>query len=227
MPVSPAVPALSQLAQRMRAIDLRPPTAHPPRSDALARPLGWAQVHSGVKSWVDGAALRTVLRRHFADLDPVRADALVARSRETTTHFAWCLRDDPGEPFTFWLHEYKPRHEWRPGYADSVHNHRYHFCTVILQGGYRHERYRTSTDPETGLITAVRLTRRTECRAGDSGFLTAADFHRIPRAADGTMTFLVKSRPVRRSSLSWDPATGTGHRHVPVESRLEELTRRL
>ncbi|GLW94271.1 hypothetical protein [Actinokineospora globicatena] len=207
------VPALSQLAQRMREIDVP------------ERP--WSAVHRGVSDWVDGAVLRAVLRRHLADLDPRHTEALVARSRETTTHFAWCLRDHDDEPFTFWLHEYKPRHEWRPGYADSVHNHRYHFCTVILRGGYRHERYATTTDPDSGLITGVRLTRRTECLAGDSGFLTAHDFHRIPCAQDGTMTFLVKSRPVRRWSLSWDPSTGIGHRHVPVESRLGELTSRL
>ncbi|WP_374066543.1 hypothetical protein [Actinokineospora auranticolor] len=228
--MSSAVPALSQLAQRMREIDLTQ--------------RRWAAVHAGVASWaatgvsqVDGSALaddrlrgpllRSVLRRHLLDLDPGRAEALVARSRETTTHFAWCLRDNADEPFTFWLHEYKPPADWRPGYADSVHNHRYHFCTVILRGGYRHERYRTTTDPDTGLITAAALTRRTECRAGDSGVLMAEEFHRIPHADEGTMTFLVKSRPVTRSSLSYDPATGTGHRHVPVEARLEELTRRI
>ncbi|RLK59268.1 hypothetical protein [Actinokineospora cianjurensis] len=214
MPVSSPVPALSQLAQRMREIE--PTRADPPQR--------WSEVYRGVSSWVDGAVLRAVLRRHLAELDPRHAEALAARSRETTTHFAWCLRDHADEPFTFWLHEYKPRHEWRPGYADSVHNHRYHFCTVILRGGYRHERYTTTTDADTGLITGVRLTARTECAAGDSGFLVAQDFHRIPCAQDGTMTFLVKSRPVRRWSLSWDPTTGTGHRHVPVEARLGELT---
>ena len=55
-------------------------------------------------------------------------------SRETTTHFAWCLLDRPDDGFSFWLHEYKPQQDWRIGYADSVHNHRYHFCTTILRG---------------------------------------------------------------------------------------------
>ncbi|WP_026423966.1 hypothetical protein [Actinokineospora inagensis] len=223
MPVSAPVPALSHLAQRMREIDLTPRRPSGPVGPAPS----WSAVHRGVASWVDGPVLRALLRQHLATLDPGDADALAARSRETTTHFAWCLRDNPDEPFTFWLHEYKPRHEWRPGYADSVHNHRYDFCTVILRGGYRHERYETTIDPGTGLISAARMTRRTECVAGDSGFLTTGDFHRIPRAEDGTMTFLVKSRPVHRWSLSWDPATGTAHRHVPVESRLADLSRRL
>ncbi|GLZ36970.1 hypothetical protein [Actinokineospora sp. NBRC 105648] len=213
MPVSTVVPALSDLAERMRELDLTR--------------RRWAAAHAGVESWVDGAVLRAVLRRHLVDLDQRRAAALVARSRETTTHFAWCLRDNDDEPFTFWLHEYKPQRDWRPGYADSVHNHRYHFCTAILRGGYRHERFSTTLDPGTGLIAAATRTHTHDCVVGESGFLMAEEFHRIPWAVDGTMTFLVKSRPVSRWSLSYDPATGVGHRHVPVEARLEELTRRI
>jgi hypothetical protein len=57
--------------------------------------------------------------------------------------------------------------------------------------------------------------------------MLADEFHRIPEAADGTMTFLVKSRPVSSFSLSFDPATGIGHRHVPVEVRLGELADRI
>nr|WP_091383285.1 hypothetical protein [Actinokineospora alba] len=207
----PLSTALSELADRMRTTPAR----------------RWSAVHDCFGSWVDGPTLRSVLRQHLLSLGPDKAAALIGRSRETTTHFAWCLRDREAEPFTFWLHEYKPQSDWRPGYADSVHNHRYHFCTVILRGGYLHERYATTIDPDTGLISAATLLRRTECGVGESGFLLADEFHRIPSAADQTMTFLVKSRPVSAASLSFDPATKIGHRHVPVESRLEELTSRI
>jgi hypothetical protein len=155
------------------------------------------------------------------------AAAMTIRSRETTTHFAWCLRDQPDEPFTFWLHEYKPQRDWRQGYADSVHNHRYHFCTTILVGWYLHERYRATIDPGTGLIATAELVDSTTCGAGAAGRVLAHEFHRIPYAADVTMTFLVKSREVNSWSLSYDPATRTSHRHVPVEFRLGDLARRL
>lgn len=204
------MPDLSDLAARMRAADL----GH----------QRWAAAHEQVLSWADGPGLRSVLRSHLLGMAPAHAAALIARSRETTTHFAWCLRDRTAEPFSFWLHEYKPQQDWRAGYADSVHNHRYHFCTVILSGGYRHERFRATVDEHTGLITGAELTSRADCSPGESGVLTAEQFHRIPTALDATMTFLVKSRPVRAWSLSYDPATGIGHRHTPVESRLAELT---
>ena len=204
------MPDLSDLAARMRAADL----GH----------RRWQAAHENVLSWADVPALRAVLRGHLLGLSADRCAALVGRSRETTTHFAWCLRDRGAEPFSFWLHEYKPQHDWRAGYADSVHNHRYHFCTVILSGGYLHERFRATVDERTGLITGAELTGSADCGPGESGVLTAEQFHRIPSARDATVTFLVKSRPVRPWSLSYDPATGIGHRHTPVESRLADLT---
>lgn len=188
---------------------------------------GWTKVDRWFETWAERPGLRTDLRAHLLALPDEQADAVIRRSRETTTHFAWCLRDQPGEPFTFWLHEYKEQRDWRAGYADSVHNHRYHFCTTILRGSYLHERYTAELSPETELISSTELVAATPCQAGASNTLLASDFHRIPQATDGTMTFLVKSREVTPWSLSYDPTTCESHRHVPVESRLSQLARRL
>ncbi len=187
----------------------------------------WEQVDRWFERWADQPSLRNNLRHHLLELPNPQAEAMIKRSRETTTHFAWCLRDRADEPFTFWLHEYKQQRDWRQGYADSVHNHRYHFCTTILRGGYLHERYEAIINPSTDLIGTAELTRSTACPVGASGSLLSTDFHRIPRAVDGTMTFLVKSREVTPWSLSYDPVTQESYRHVPVESRLEQLAKRL
>ena len=187
----------------------------------------WEQVDRWFERWADQPSLRNNLRHHLLELPNAQAEAMIRRSRETTTHFAWCLRDRADEPFTFWLHEYKQQRDWRQGYADSVHNHRYHFCTTILRGGYLHERYAATINPSTDLIGSAELTQSTACPVGASGSLLSTDFHRIPRAVDGTMTFLVKSREVTPWSLSYDPITQESYRHVPVESRLEQLAKRL
>ncbi|HWM01863.1 MAG TPA: hypothetical protein VNP92_05950, partial [Actinophytocola sp.] len=159
-------------------------------------PRRWDAVDKWFENWAERPGLRANLRHHLLELPTEQATAVIERSRETTTHFAWCLRDRPEEPFTFWLHEYKEQRDWRQGYADSVHNHRYHFSTTILQGSYLHERYAATIDPHTDMIDTAELTRSTPCPEGATGFLLASDFHRIPRAMDGTMTFLVKSRQV-------------------------------
>lgn len=209
-----ATDVLGELAEQLRAAQF----------DILSR---WGEVDRWFETWSQRPGLRTDLRTHLLALPDDQASAVVSRSRETTTHFAWCLRDRPGEPFTFWLHEYKEPRDWRAGYADSVHNHRYHFCTTILRGGYQHERYSAALSPETSLIASTELLTSTPCPVGAAESLLASDFHRIPRAVDGTMTFLVKSREVTPWSLSYDPLTHESHRHVPVESRLSQLVKRL
>jgi hypothetical protein len=152
---------------------------------------------------------------------------VVARSKETTTHFAWCLYDRPEDEFSLWLHEYKPQRSWLPGYANTVHNHRYHFCTTLLCGGYLHERYTADVAADGTAIRSVTRTDGTYVPAGAGGCLRSCEFHRIPVADDHTMTFLVKSRMVEPWSLSFDPATGLSQRHLPLSSRLSALAGRL
>jgi hypothetical protein len=212
--VSNRVCALTELAEQLRTAEFE--LCH-----------RWDAVDKWFEGWAEQEGLRANLRGYLLDLPNDQANAVIKRSRETTTHFAWCLRDVADEPFTFWLHEYKEQRDWRAGYADSVHNHRYHFCTTILRGGYLHERYAATINPETELVRSAELVTSTSCPVGASAFLLASDFHRIPRAADGTMTFLVKSREVTPWSLSYDPDTCESHRHVPVETRLEHLAGRL
>jgi hypothetical protein len=200
-------------------------TALRPLGPAAA--AGWTEVDHRFQDWTHRPGLRADLRAHLAGLDGVAAAALATRSRETTTHYAWCLRDEVGDPFSVWLHEYKPAADWRPGYADSVHNHRYHFCTTILSGGYTHQRFAVELTPAGDGIAAAVLRRSTDCPEGTGGYLLAHEFHRIPTARPGTLTVLVKSRAVRPWSLSWDPDTGRSHQHVPVENRLGDLVDRL
>jgi hypothetical protein len=202
-PAPVRVSALDELAERLAAIE-KPLTGQ------------WDEVGHCFRSWVT-PGFRSQLRDHLARLEPAEVAVVMRRSRETTTHFAWCLRDRPDEPFTFWLHEYKPQRDWRPGFADSVHNHRFHLCTMIVSGGYLHERYQAEIDANTEMISDVTLVESDSCEVGAVRIVLADEFHRIPVAQDSTMTFLVKSRPVYSWSLSFDPATRTSHQHVPVE----------
>jgi hypothetical protein len=197
--------ALGELAEQLRAAEF----------DLSSR---WDMTDRWFETWAERPGLRTDLRTHLLELPNDQADMVIRRSRETTTHFAWCIRDRPDEPFTFWLHEYKEQRDWRTGYADSVHNHRYHFCTTILRGGYLHERYSAIVEPDTELIASTELLTSTPCPVGAADSLFASDFHRIPKAVDGTMTFLVKSREVTPWSLSYDPLTQESHRVEAVRT---------
>jgi hypothetical protein len=211
---------LTELADGIRGI----PTAGDSRTDIADR---WPSVGRLFQDWVRTAGRRADLKAHLGALPPEEAAAVVMRSKEATTHFAWCLLDRPEDGFSLWLHEYKPSRDWLPGYANSVHNHRYHFCTTLLSGAYLHERFTAELDDDATMIRSVTRQRGTLCREGISGYLLSHEFHRIPHAEDGTMTFLVKSRMVAPWSLSYDPDTHLSQRHIPMGHRLAELAGRL
>lgn len=210
-------PGASTLTELANAIG----DVHPPGPD------GWDTVYRVFQDWADTPGRRAELRSYLGNLCSAEKAAVVTRSKEATTHFAWCLLDRPDDGFSLWLHEYKPCLNWLPGYANSVHNHRYHFCTTLLSGAYLHERFTAELDEQRTEIHAVTPERSTMCREGLSGYLLSHEFHRIPHADDGTMTFLVKSRMVAPWSLSYDPGTGLSQRHIPMESRLADLPGRL
>jgi hypothetical protein len=188
----------------------------------------WRHVHRLTSAWFDAQPdLLTELRSRLRALpEPARAE-LAAASRETTTHFAWRLAGREDLPFSFWLHEYKPQRDWWRGYANSVHNHRYHFCTTVLAGGFQHEWYDVQLDPTGELAREVSCRSSEVWRPGAVRSVTAEEFHRVARATDGTLTFLVKSNPVREWSVSVDPATRVTRRHVPVEVLIANLAERI
>ena len=208
-------PGLAGLARELRA-----------EGDRLTE--HWQLAHEVTARWVANQAdLRGALREHLRALPPAAAEAIAGGSRETTTHFAWRLVDEPDAPFSFWLHEYKPQRDWWQGYANSVHNHRYHFCTTVLAGAFQHEWWEMRLDPTGELVRGARCGDSQVWRPGSVHSLTAEMFHRVARACDGTLTFLVKSRPVRCWSLSVDPATNVSRRHVPVEHLVHDLAGRI
>jgi hypothetical protein len=195
----------------------------------LGEPLAgdWDRVWRVFETWAARPGLAAGLRATLHDLPAEQAAEVTARSRETTTHFAWSIVDHPGDPFSFWVNEYKSMRDWRPGYADSIHNHRYHFCTTILTGGYLHESFRVVLDPAGREVVSAALADRSLRGTGTAARLLADEFHRIPEVSTGTITFLVKSRPVKDWSLSFDPGQQQSHRHVPVEARFTDFIERL
>lgn len=199
-------------------------------TDALADLFG--QLEEGVggtsEEWGD------ILRRYSDRLqevlsgivrlldDPSASIAVRKAGRETTTHFVWRLREpartgDVG----LYLHEYKPSELATPGYADSVHNHRYCFATMALCGGYLHEAYVVAIhggEAEFSMEPTVK-----ELLPGRVLTVDSNVFHRVTGVQPRTFTLLLKGPAVTSSSLSVVPGTRQVRTHVPVEGRLEML----
>jgi hypothetical protein len=197
-------------------------------ADTLSDVEGFAAAHERFTRWVQAQPdLLEQLRADLRALSPRQAAVIADGSREATTHFAWRLRYEKAEPFSVWLHEYKPQRDWLPGYANTVHNHRYDFSTTILTGGYWHEWFDVDLDSSGEFVRAATSAGSQMLLPGMACAVTADRFHRIPRVKDGTTTFLIKSRPVKTWSLSFDPYTRVSRRHVPVEVRVCDLAERL
>ncbi|MFC4942568.1 hypothetical protein [Pseudonocardia sp. GCM10023141] len=201
----PTDPALADLAVQLNGLDADPV-------------LRWSAFDAAFRCWASATDPCHAVRRHLADLPPGAAPPMAA-----ATHVARCLRDVPDEPFSFWLHTYRPQRDWLRGYAESVHNHRYHLSSTVLSGSYEHERFDVAINARTGLIDQAGLKHRGTYCTGDAGALLFTEFHRIPAAADGTAALLVKSRAIAPWSLSFDPSRRRGYRHAPAAERVVRL----
>jgi hypothetical protein len=183
----------------------------------------WRATGSILSDWAHPAEATARIAAYLRSLSPEHHAAISRRARETATHYAWCLYDKPDEPMSIWVNEYKDPARWPSRYANSVHNHRYDFCTRILAGSYVHETYRISWEPATTTLTCAALKERREVELGAVLDVAAEIFHRIPSARAGTLTLLVKARPRFGHSFSYDPDTHTTEIHIPVEARIEQL----
>ncbi|MEW2589986.1 hypothetical protein AB0893_06195 [Micromonospora aurantiaca] len=187
----------------------------------------WGQVHAKFSGWLasNRAGLCQGILSDLSSLQRSSPGFLEAGARETSSHFVWRLFDDPADYFSIWINEYKDE-ALVGSYVDSIHNHRYDFCTTILNGWYSHERYSVSLAwPDRHGSAILDGTRRAV--TGDSLLLRAHDFHRIPEFDKGTLTLLVKSRERQPWSFSINPETGVVNRHVPANARLSLLEAKL
>jgi hypothetical protein len=144
---------------------------------------------------------------------------ILDRSLERTTHFKWFLGAGPSA-YVVWLHEYKPPElfDQATGFAASVHNHRYGFCSCVLRGGLDVSAFRTPRYPGD----PVRLMGRRRIGPGETMTLSHEDVHRIDQVEPQTCTILIQGPPARNFSTCYDPRSGHGRRLYDMESRLPQ-----
>jgi hypothetical protein len=144
---------------------------------------------------------------------------IVERSLERTTHFKWFLGARPTE-YVVWLHEYKPPaiYERATGFAASVHNHRYGFCSRVLRGALE---VSTFAPPSRG-DGAVSLVGRHRVHLGETMALTPEDIHRIDQVAPHTCTIVIQGPTARNFSTCYDAPGGFGRRVYDMQSRLPQ-----
>ncbi len=195
--------------------------------DRIGAGSDWSGAHAVLERFVeDPAAVLGALAADTARLSAEEFQRMAARSREVSTHYAWCVFDDQ-RPYSVWINEYKPQRDWLRGYANVVHNHRYAFTSAILHGRYTEELFAVTLGADNDEIVDVAPLKELERTAGSVRTVEITEFHRIPTAADGTVSLLVKSAARQPHSMSFDPDSRSSRTHVPIEQRQNLLVERL
>jgi len=171
------------------------------------------------RRWGDVEALRWMVVKRLT-ASPGR---VAQRSRETSTHFKWLLATDRARAMRIWLHEFKPSDERRAGYASSVHNHRYPFRAIALQGGYTNRRYDIGFDAGSLHLQRCELVHEEEFGEGVVYTMAPDEYHSVETIEEGTQSLVMELPPVAAVSYSIDQRGDRMIQHVPLEERIKHL----
>jgi hypothetical protein len=149
-------------------------------------------------------------------------ERLRGAARETSTHYVWPLYVC-GNGYGLTINEFKDPEFMAFGYANTLHNHRYSFASLVLSGGYRQVRGSVELSGMSG-NAQVSVIAEDSIIHGNIVAMHHQEFHRLTHISDRTVTLVAKCPAVKESSISVDIKTLKVSRHVPVESRLVQLT---
>ena len=114
------------------------------------------------------------------------------------------------------VHLWPPR-DWP---LEQIHDHRFHFTSMILCGGYHHEIYRVETDADDRARTE--LAERTLIAGGQNYFFEAGRFHRTVPVNALTVSLVLRSGAVQDHSSAVDLTTGKLVRYYGVDEELRQ-----
>jgi hypothetical protein len=194
------------------------------RIDGMAYGADEYEVQRVLTEWQRGSdmsLIRSAVAGWLAESAPL--DRVRSAARETSTHYVWPLYVGRGG-HALAINEFKEPCQITVGYANTLHNHRYSFASLILSGGYGQVRSRVEI-VEPGHIAWIHEVGKENMIEGGMQVVNHAEFHRLSDISSGTVTLLVKCPAAEEGSISVDMKTLRVSRHLPVESRIEELVK--
>lgn len=114
----------------------------------------------------------------------------------------YVLWDNPMNGTRARLH-YWPQKDWP---FESIHDHRFNFCSVVVKGHYIHEEYLVKENQNSNKVE-VELTNTNIVNQGHAYFFQAGTFHRVLQSNEETISFLVRSEPKLPFSRVINPDT--------------------
>jgi hypothetical protein len=159
------------------------------------------------------------VHRYMLSWSPQEREAKYDLSHETPTHYKILLHRRPDRALTVWLHEYKDGLQRGDGYSQIPHDHRYDFCSLMLEGSFVSRAY------EVG--APMRITDQARINAGDWLSLSHTEIHALADIAEGTHTLVVQGPILRNHSTGYDMSTGLGTQFPDFIEKHRRLAARL
>ena len=97
---------------------------------------------------------------------------------------------------------YWPENKWP---FESIHDHRFNFCAIVIKGHYTHEEYKV-VEKENNRVD-IELVKTSIIRAGEAYYFDAGTFHRVMPSEEETLSFLVRSNSKLPFSRVINPET--------------------
>lgn len=191
--------------------------------EGISHRAGEYELAKLLAGWCDGIELSRI-RQAIAQWlsESAVIERLRGLARETSTHYVWPLYIC-GNGYGLTINEFKDPEFMSFGYANTLHNHRYSFASLVLSGGYRQVRSSVELCEMSG-NAQVNVIAEDSVIHGSIVPVNHQEFHRLTHIGDHTVTLVAKCPAAKESSISVDIRTLKVSRHVPVESRLMQLT---
>jgi predicted metal-dependent enzyme (double-stranded beta helix superfamily) len=168
---------------------------------------------------------RVSFKSSLVSLPSSKLEIIASNSVETSTYFKWGLHKDEHRRYVIWLHEYKSATRRQAGYANTAHNHRYWFTSLILCGGFTHISYdvkRSKSDNEQ--VQRIFETRRVFFPIGTIYTVNPEDIHSLDELVDPTLTLIVQSKAIKAYSEAFSLTDNKITLHHSFEARTQKFS---
>ncbi|HEX8279037.1 MAG TPA: hypothetical protein VF540_10095 [Segetibacter sp.] len=159
------------------------------------------------------------LQEYLKNITPSEFRKIADQSAEATTHYKWVLYSSRKYGYSIRLHEYKNIEMQREGYANTIHNHRYWFASLILNGGYRHRVYPS----DVFVKKEINFVSDTKYSKGNHYYLNPEVIHSVNEVEKNTLTLIITSKAVRDFSTSLDISDNRVIDHYHFTSRFDSF----
>jgi 8-oxo-dGTP diphosphatase len=156
-------------------------------------------------------------RKSISSFPVNKFSRIIALSHDLPSHYKWFLYKSPLHNYSIWINEYKKDRQY--GYANTIHNHRYWFASLLLKG-YFHQAFHKAEGWNGKEFNSIPVVDELHTGSGDVYALSPEIIHSFPKIEDETVTLLIRSKALYDYSTSFNNNTKKSTNHYSFKTKL-------